>query len=116
MSGLLLSDALYNRMRGLIELGLPAISVFYVTIAGLWGLPATEAVAGTLAALVVLLSVFLRLARKNYTAPTDGELVLEQNATNEGQVISSLNGVTLEDMLAKGTVTLTVNQLGTTSQ
>lgn len=111
-----LNDEVYNRLRGLIELGLPALSVFYLTLAELWGLPAAQPVAGSLAALVVLASVFLRLARSNYEPPTDGEIVVEENANDSGQVLASLDNVSVDDLLHKGHITLSVNKLGGTSQ
>jgi hypothetical protein len=61
-----MSDKVYNSVRALVELGLPATATLYFTLAQIWGLPNAEQVVGTITAIVVFLGVLLRVARNSY--------------------------------------------------
>ena len=112
MRNITLTDKTYNRLKDSVELLLPALGVLYATFATIWGLPAAEQVVGSFAAVAVFSGVVLRFARRNYVPPTDGNIVVEENANDSGQVLASLADVSVEDLLSKGTVTLSVSKLG----
>ena len=112
MKNFVLTDGAYNRLKDGVELLFPALGVLYAALAGFWGLDYVEEVVGTLAALAVFGGVALRYARRNYSVPTDGTIIVEENANESGQVLASLDDLSPEDLLNKGTVTLNVNKLG----
>lgn len=56
----------YDIIKHVTMIGLPAVGTFYVTIAGIWGLPYGEQVAGTIAAVVALIGSFLGVSSAQY--------------------------------------------------
>lgn len=67
-TGISLSGPLYDKLKWLAQLGLPALGTLYFTIASVWGLPGGEKVLGTLAALCTFLGVVLGLSKRSYDA------------------------------------------------
>ncbi len=87
----MIGDKLYDLMKLLVQLWIPAVSTLYFTLAAIWGLPAAEQVVGTLAALATFLGVSLRISNKSYrasNAPYDG--VINITATASGTTLYSL--------------------------
>lgn len=84
-SGLVLSDATYDRLRLIVEKLLPAAGAFYALLAGFWNFPNPVEVVGTLAGLAVFLGVALTLARHGYAAP-----VVIGDAHYDGQVVNDI--------------------------
>lgn len=62
----MMSDKVYDIVKHVTMIGLPAVGTFYVTIAGIWGLPYGEQVAGTIAAAVALIGSFLGVSSAQY--------------------------------------------------
>lgn len=67
----LLSNRTYDVLKWVGLLLLPALGVFYGTVAPLWGFPAPDAVVKTLDALGTLLGVIIGV--DSITATTEGE-------------------------------------------
>lgn len=65
-SKFLISDAMYDKLKPVTTMLMPAIITFWLAVAGIWHLPNQEEVAGTLGALNVLLGVVLLLSSKAY--------------------------------------------------
>lgn len=92
---MLLPNKAYNVLKPLATTVLPALAALYLTLAGIWGLPAAEAVAGTVAALNAFLGVLLGLsstsykAQQNSDAKYDGEFLVED--TDKGQNLRLLS-------------------------
>lgn len=61
-----MSNKTYDIIKHITMIGLPAVGTFYVTIAGIWGLPYGEQVAGTIAAVVALIGSFLGVSSAQY--------------------------------------------------
>jgi hypothetical protein len=77
----LLSNRLYETLKTLVQLWLPALGTLYFTLATIWGLPAAEAVVATLAAIAAFGGVVLRISAKSYAASDsryDGAIVISQ--------------------------------------
>ena len=55
----LLPDNVYNILKWAALIALPALAVFYGTVAPAWGWPATDSVVLTLNALAVLIGVLI---------------------------------------------------------
>ncbi len=61
-----LSNKLYDVLRVLAGIVLPAIAAFYVAISKIWGLPYAQEIAGTIAACVALIESLLKISSVNY--------------------------------------------------
>lgn len=80
------SSQMYDRLKWLAQIDLPALAVFYITVAPLWELPKQEAVSGTIMALDLLLGAFLGLSTRQYNnsgAAFDGSVSLEPDYDND---------------------------------
>ena len=62
----LLSNSVYDKLKQVAAIWLPALAVFYITVAPFWGLPKQEEVAGTLIALDLLLGTGLTVLSSRY--------------------------------------------------
>lgn len=62
----MMSNKVYDIIKHITMIGLPAVAAFYVAIAGIWGLPYGEEVAGTITALVALIGSFLGVSSAQY--------------------------------------------------
>lgn len=83
----LLSDTLYNLLKKTVTMGLPAVATLYVALSGVWGLPQTDKVVGTITAVTTVLGALLHLSTatlsaSNTIAPVVGDLVVEQHPTD----------------------------------
>lgn len=70
--GFVLSQSTYNLFKTLVQLVLPAFGTLYFSLAALWGLPASEQVVGTTAAVATFFGVVLGISSKNYNAGSSG--------------------------------------------
>lgn len=61
-----MNDKLYDVLKHLAIIGLPALSAFYSKIAATWGLPYTEQIPETLSAFSLFLGTILCLSDVNY--------------------------------------------------
>ncbi|MCA9367073.1 hypothetical protein KC887_02270 [Candidatus Kaiserbacteria bacterium] len=84
-----LSDKAYNYIKHIVQVILPALGTFYVTLAQIWGLPAPEAVAGTILALSTLLGITLRINLNRYE-PYSGDIMVT-GSDEDGQPLLYLN-------------------------
>lgn len=108
----LLTNQVYDTIKNVVIIVIPALSTFYLTIAKLWDLPGAEAVVGTLGALALLLGSLLKLSKRSYDVSDekyDGEIILK--TTEQGRVVQRVeaNG-TFDEIAAKGEVLYKVVQ------
>jgi hypothetical protein len=108
----LLTNQVYDIIKNVVIIVIPALSTFYLTIAKLWGLPGAEAVVGTLGAVALLLGSLLKLSKRSYDVSDekyDGEIILK--TTEQGRVVQRVeaNG-TFDEIAAKGEVLYKVVQ------
>lgn len=61
-----MSNKLYNYLKFLAQIALPALGTLYITLAALWDLPKPQEVAGTILALDTFLGVLLGLQANAY--------------------------------------------------
>jgi len=81
-----MNNKLYNHMKLLAQIILPALGTLYFTIAGIWGLPNAEEVVGSIVALDAFLGVLLSLSTAAYNDSDDkfdGTLEVEKNGDGE---------------------------------
>lgn len=61
-----LSNNLYNVLKYICLIALPAISVFYFALSKIWGLPYATEVCGTISAICVLMGSLLKISTDQY--------------------------------------------------
>jgi len=61
-----MNSKVFNIIRFIGEVVLPALGTLYFTVAQIWGLPYGEAVVGTIAAITVCVGAIVNVDRRNY--------------------------------------------------
>ncbi len=83
---MLLNNRVYNVLKFVAQILLPATGALYFTLAQIWGLPEAEKVLGTIASVDTFLGVVLGLSTRAYNNSPDrfdGTFVLVPDAENE---------------------------------
>lgn len=78
----MITGKLYDALKFVAQLLLPAIGTLYFTLAGIWGLPSADEVVGTIVAIDTFLGVLLHLSSTAYAksdARFDGSIVVDEN-------------------------------------
>jgi hypothetical protein len=88
---MVLTGKVYDFLKFLAQLLLPALGTLYFTVALIWNLPYAEQINGTCLAIVTFLGVVLKISSNTYekTAKYDGAMNVTENA--EGKKIISLD-------------------------
>lgn len=63
-----MSNQVYDILKFLAQIVLPAIATFYVTIASIWGLPLGDEISRTVMAVDTLLGAVLMISTSQYNA------------------------------------------------
>lgn len=61
-----MSNKVYDVLKFIAQIVLPALATFYVTIASLWGLPFPEEISGTVMAIDTFLGAILMITSNQY--------------------------------------------------
>lgn len=61
-----MSNKMYDILRAIAELILPALGTLYFALAGIWGLPYAEQIVGTIAAVDTFLGVIVKISKAKY--------------------------------------------------
>lgn len=61
-----MSNKVYDVLKYVTQIGLPAVGTLYFALSGIWGLPYAEQVVGTITAIVTFLGVLLGISSANY--------------------------------------------------
>lgn len=61
-----MNNKLYDILKWIAQIFLPAIATLYFAIAGIWGLPYGEEIVGTITAMDTFLGVLLGISTYNY--------------------------------------------------
>lgn len=88
--GFMLSGPIYDKMKFVVQVVLPALATLYFTLGSIWDFPNVEQVIGTLAAIAVFLGALLGFSSKHYNASDSkfvGDLVIYEKA-NGGKTFS----------------------------
>lgn len=107
-----LSEKIYDPLKFVALVLLPALTTLYFSLGGLWHLPNVEAVIGTMTALDTFLGVILGVSTKLYNA-TDakyvGAIVLTSHQDGKKTFSLELNGDPME-MMGKDEVSFKIKQ------
>lgn len=63
-----MSNKLYDNLKWVALILLPALSALYSALAGIWGFPFGEQIVGTIAALGVFLGAILQISSSKYAS------------------------------------------------
>ena len=66
-----MSNELYDKLKFVVQIVLPACGTLYFALAGIWGLPYGEQVVGTIAAVATFLGVVLKISTVQYNKRQD---------------------------------------------
>ena len=66
-----MSNKLYNVLKWIAMLFLPALGTLYFALAGIWGLPYGEQIVGTITAIDTFLGVVLGISTAQYNKRVD---------------------------------------------
>lgn len=61
-----MSDKLYDILKWIAQVALPALGTLYFALAGIWGFPYGEEIVGTITAIDTFLGVILGISSKRY--------------------------------------------------
>lgn len=61
-----MSNKVYDVLKVIAQLVLPAIGTLYAALAGIWGLPYAEQIVGTIAAIDTFLGTILQISSYKY--------------------------------------------------
>lgn len=61
-----MSNKVYDILKFVAQIALPALGTLYFTLSGIWGFPYGEEVVGTISAIDVCLGAFLGISSANY--------------------------------------------------
>lgn len=70
-----MSDKVYNVLKYIAMIVLPAIGTLYFALAGIWGLPYAEQMVGTITAVDTFLGVLLGVSTAQYNKVKNDETV-----------------------------------------
>lgn len=76
----MITGKLYDWLKWIAQIFLPALGTLYFTLAGVWGLSHGEQVVGTVLAVDLFLGVILGISQVNYNKAVEngGELIVDQ--------------------------------------
>lgn len=63
---MIMSNRVYDILKWIAQLALPAVGTLYFALAGIWNLPYAEQVVGTITAIDTFLGVLLGVASNTY--------------------------------------------------
>jgi hypothetical protein len=87
----MVNNKVYDVIKILVQIILPAFATLYTTLASIWGFPGVTEIVGTTAAIATFLGVFLKLSSSKYNNSDDrydGDLVV--SGTEGGPMTYSL--------------------------
>lgn len=68
-----MSNKVYDVLKYIAQIVLPAIATFYFAVASIWGLPYPEQIVGTITAVDTLLGALLMISSMNYKEDNEDE-------------------------------------------
>lgn len=80
---MVLNSKVYDILKWLVQIVLPAIGACYAALAALWGFPYAEQVVGSISAICVLLGACLRISNSNYSG--DGVLTVNSDLEDDDE-------------------------------
>lgn len=71
--GFMLKNSIYDTLKWIAQIVLPAIATLYFALASIWGLPYGEQIVGTITAIDAFLGAILGISTANYNKRKEEE-------------------------------------------
>lgn len=84
----MITGKLYDWLKWIAQIFLPALGTLYFTLAGVWGLGSGDEVVGTIMAVDLFLGVILGISQVNYNKQIVKGVVNVEETTTGGQLYS----------------------------
>ena len=68
-----LSNEMYDKLKWIAQIVLPALGTLYFALASIWGLPYGEQIVGTITAIDAFLGALLGISTSNYKRENENE-------------------------------------------
>lgn len=68
-----MNNKVYDALKNISLMYLPAASTLYFTLASIWNLPYAEKITGTIAAICAFLGVILKISSNNYNRKKESD-------------------------------------------
>ena len=107
-----MSNKVYDFLKKLVQVMLPAAGTLYFTLASIWGLPAAEQVVGSIVAVTLFLGTCLGISSKKFNETHDvtgstGDMVITEKEDGGLTYLFELNDDPL-DLITKNLITFNV--------
>ena len=102
------TNKIYDALKWIAQIVLPAIATFYFTLASIWGLPFVEEILGTLTAIDAFIGILLGISSKSYNKTKDGTLAIT-NIDEEGVTGQLKIDVPTEELINRSEITLKID-------
>ena len=79
-----ISNDLYDRLKWIAQILLPALGTLYFALASIWGLPYGQEIVGTISAVDVFLGVLLGISSAKYDGNTISENTFDELTDGKG--------------------------------
>jgi hypothetical protein len=76
-----MSSKLYEILKWIVQIVLPACGALYSALAALWGFPYVEQIVGTISAVTVFLGALMKISSSNYYKALDSDSETTDNST-----------------------------------
>ena len=102
MRRMILNDKIYDTLKSVVQILLPALATLYFALGGIWDWPHIESVIGTVTAVTTFLGVTMGVSGHNYKKEA-----VPVRATPDGvlNILRQENGSVLYDFDAKESMT-----------
>src|ERR1700751_4048978 len=90
---MVLTGKMYDILKSIAMIWLPAASTLYFAITSIWGIPDSTNVIGTMTAVDAFLGAILGISSKSYVPPADGKLVVDGTGGMSVQIEKTLEEV-----------------------
>jgi len=108
-----MSDKMYDVLKKIALVILPAIAAAYFSLAQIWHLPKAESVVGTITVIDTFLGVLLGISSSNYNKSDtkyDGSLEVDNSHDTKQTILLVPNPESFDNINQKKEVVLKVNQ------
>lgn len=107
---LIKNSKVYDYLKFLAQVFLPAAGAAYFSLAGVWGLPAADQVVGTIVIVDTFLGTVLQISGSQYS-PKVGEIEINTGPTGKKTVSLEVDGDPIEELEAKDNVQFKVKKV-----
>lgn len=101
------SDKVYNVLKWVAQILLPALATLYFALANIWGLPYAEEIVGTITAIDAFLGVILGISSKQYYQDIMEDVATTNEVINNIGVNETNDPIIEPEQVFKGEVTFT---------